>query len=106
MALKNSAKFFCENCNTEVKHNAKFCPKCGRFFASVKCPNCGKIGAGTEFTKGCPRCGYAVKREEKFTSEKSKKPYKNQHDDALPSWVYIFSILLLFGILALLIKIL
>ena len=52
-------KFFCEFCDTEVPVNARFCPKCGRFFASVCCPRCGKIGDHTLFANGCPDCGYA-----------------------------------------------
>ena len=58
-AKKNKAKFFCEYCDTEVPQNAKFCPRCGHFFASVRCPACGKTGDHGEFTNGCPACGYA-----------------------------------------------
>ena len=43
MASKASAKFFCESCGAEVPRNARFCKKCGRFFASVRCPNCGGV---------------------------------------------------------------
>ena len=56
------AKFFCESCGAEVKASAKFCDNCGKFFASVRCPNCGKTGSTREFEKGCPDCGYAVGR--------------------------------------------
>ena len=38
---KAEAKFFCENCGTEVPGKARICPVCGKFFASVKCPKCG-----------------------------------------------------------------
>ena len=55
------AKFFCEFCGNEVKQNDKVCTYCGKFFASVRCPNCGKTGRTEEFTHGCPACGYAVK---------------------------------------------
>lgn len=57
---KKEAKFFCENCGSEVTRNSKSCPKCGKFFASVRCPQCGRIGSNEEFINGCPSCGYAV----------------------------------------------
>ena len=70
--MKKTAKFFCDICQTEVKGNARFCSHCGRFFAAVKCPACGKTGASHAFAHGCPNCGYAV------GSEKS-----NSLDDSL-----------------------
>ncbi len=54
------AKFFCESCGSEVPRQSKFCPTCGKFFMSVRCPNCGKIGTNDDFKNGCPDCGYAV----------------------------------------------
>lgn len=59
MKNERHPKFFCEFCDTEVPVNARFCPKCGRFFASVCCPRCGKVGDHTLFANGCPDCGYA-----------------------------------------------
>jgi predicted nucleic acid-binding Zn-ribbon protein len=53
------SRFFCENCGTEVKPHARVCPKCGRFFSAVRCPNCGYTGEGREFLHGCPSCGYS-----------------------------------------------
>ena len=53
------SKFFCENCGAEVKHNAKVCPYCGRFFSAVRCPRCGFTGDASMFRAGCPNCGYA-----------------------------------------------
>ena len=41
-SLSRQAKFFCESCGAEVPHNSKVCINCGKFFASVRCPNCGK----------------------------------------------------------------
>lgn len=54
------AKFFCESCGSEVPRNSKVCPTCGKFFASVRCPQCGRIGSNEDFKNGCPTCGYAV----------------------------------------------
>ena len=54
------AKFFCESCGSEVPRNSKTCPTCGKFFASVRCPQCGRIGSNDDFKNGCPTCGYAV----------------------------------------------
>ncbi len=52
-------KYYCEHCGTEVRKDARICPKCGRFFSSVKCPRCGYVGEADDFAAGCPVCGYA-----------------------------------------------
>lgn len=52
------AKFFCESCGAEVRHNEKTCPSCGKTFTAVKCPRCAFEGGAKQFAKGCPRCGY------------------------------------------------
>ena len=43
MEKQKKAKYFCENCGSEVPAKAKFCPKCGKFFSSVRCPECSKV---------------------------------------------------------------
>ena len=96
--MSKQAKFFCENCQTEVDGNAKFCPNCGRFFSSVKCPKCGKIGSTALFKNGCPECGYsgsATTNSEPDimqNSQKRIKNKKNESDDSLPFWIYILAI--------------
>lgn len=60
------AKFFCESCGSEVPRNSKTCPVCGKFFASVRCPQCGRIGSNDDFKNGCPTCGYAVNPDDGF----------------------------------------
>lgn len=57
-------KYFCENCGEEVNARARFCPHCGKFFSSVRCPNCGHTGSVESFKKGCPSCHYAISEEE------------------------------------------
>ena len=52
-------RYFCEHCGAEVGKDARLCPRCGRFFSSVKCPRCGYVGEGDDFVRGCPVCGYA-----------------------------------------------
>ena len=69
--MKKHARFFCENCQTEVKGNARFCGHCGRFFAAVKCPACGKTGASHTFAHGCPNCGYAVGSSKSSTDKEN-----------------------------------
>ncbi|MGP1438341.1 MAG: zinc ribbon domain-containing protein [Treponema sp.] len=90
-------KFFCENCGKEVKRNARFCPHCGRFFASVRCPSCNYFGHSSQFAKGCPKCGYAFhpEKEKKEATNTSSSKKARAYDDALPKWVYF----LVFGIL-------
>ena len=60
------AKFFCESCGSEVPRSSKTCPVCGKFFASVRCPQCGRIGSNDDFKNGCPTCGYAVNPDDGF----------------------------------------
>lgn len=106
LSVNKTAKFFCENCGAEVPENAKLCKNCGKFFISVRCPACGKVGTSSEFKKGCPGCGYAVNKKsfpgastsdkakalaKLFSSARNKSAYsarKIQHESSLPVWVY------------------
>ncbi len=116
--MKNSkqAKFFCESCGSEVRANARFCPKCGKFFASVKCPKCGRVGDQNLFKSGCPDCGYAAGSEEQSSTTDGKKASFRQKEklrwainrtqkragsESLPSWIYIFTMAALAFIIAL-----
>ena len=102
-ASANEAKFFCESCGSEVPRKSKFCPACGKFFASVRCPECGKTGMSEDFKNGCPRCGYAVNKNLKkkdmeiLTGMKSGLGSKKTEgqDSAPPFWAYCVSILVL-----------
>lgn len=108
------ARFFCEFCGKEVHQNDKVCQYCGKFFASVRCPRCGKVGRTEEFTHGCPACGYAVRPN---SGKKSSFGIKNllglgssktgsfdnlsnhttskNYDGSLPIWMYILVIAVL-----------
>jgi len=120
---KLHAKFFCENCGTEVPENARVCKHCGRFFSSVRCPQCGVSGPASMFNKGCPNCGYAMnniqinsytihnsskeqllsveKRKSKnvFNSYCNKKLSVTQNDNSLPVWIYIFTVCILAAVI-------
>ena len=109
------AKFFCESCGSEVPRKSRFCPVCGKFFASVRCPKCGHTGASEDFKRGCPECGYAVnsnvslaqnkdsddlfenynESKNKIILNKSNKSNKSGQDGSLPVWIYIISVLVL-----------
>jgi len=121
--MEKSPRFFCENCNAEVKRDSRFCNKCGHFFASVKCPACGKVGGADIFKNGCPLCGYAMGASDSSTiseveksdtknpklSYKSKKQIKNafniakkknkQKEEGLPFWIYAITITFLIAVL-------
>ena len=102
--MNKQPKFFCENCNAEVRRDAVICPHCGRFFASVRCPACGFTGIHKEFKDGCPSCGYAFTPDvQEHNNSKGKKQKKHtlfavrytghetgaQGDaDPLPVWIY------------------
>lgn len=118
------AKFFCESCGSEVPRNSKTCPTCGKFFASVRCPQCGRIGSNEDFKNGCPTCGYAVNPDDGFGHgsasgfmgagaargrngrygsrsllglgrTKSSAASGSYVESSLPWWVYLVSILIL-----------
>ena len=111
------AKFFCESCGSEVPRNSKTCPICGKFFASVRCPQCGRIGSNDDFKNGCPTCGYAVNPDDGFGRKGSGQLYgqygsrsllglkKNNNaaakgyvESSLPWWVYMISIMVLLAL--------
>ncbi len=104
---RKKAKFFCEFCGNEVKQNDKVCTYCGKFFASVRCPNCGKTGRTEEFTNGCPACGYAVHGSSSFggrrrfgtRSKLGLSSVKGKYTEAsLPFWIYIVVIAVLIAL--------
>ena len=116
------AKFYCESCGSQVPRNSKVCPTCGKFFASVRCPKCGRTGSNDDFKNGCPACGYAVNPDSllggataypKSSSSAKNIKFKNNSgsnfsslfnksnkrksysSDSLPVWVYISTVLVL-----------
>lgn len=108
MAVSKNAKFFCENCGAEVPQNAKMCRHCGRFFSSVRCPQCSATGTPDKFSNGCPVCGYAFNKDSKQIPSKKIKQEKTfiknrkirkklirlienkeeTTDETLPKWIY------------------
>jgi len=82
-------RFFCDNCATEVGHNVKSCPHCGRFFESVRCPSCNFVGDEDTFAKGCPVCGYST------SPTKAAKPVgvrEKSKPQRVPFWVLFISV--------------
>ena len=120
-SVQKEAKFFCQCCGSEVPRKSKFCPKCGKFFASVLCPNCGHTGKTSDFINGCPECGYAVNgsntgNKTSATSPAATKNIKmkknrlylplgksskkvSSSDSELPLWVYLLSLVILVGLM-------
>jgi hypothetical protein len=99
--MKKKPRFFCDNCNSEVGQDAKVCPRCGRFFASVRCPSCGFTGEDSVFKGGCPSCGYSAPPAMKTPVD--HPPDKLVPAGKLPLWVYILSIFAFISIIAVLI---
>ncbi len=103
-AMPQKAKFFCENCDNEVRSDAMVCPHCGRFFAAVRCPSCEHTGTNKDFLNGCPACGYAVLPKPKIVMRRKNGTMPSRHrnqsssqfgyedfrgvEEPLPLWVY------------------
>lgn len=123
MEEQKKAKYFCEGCGSEVAPNAKFCPKCGKFFAAVRCPKCGHVGTVRNFLNGCPSCSYAMTSEELYGTGTAEPSESTQHSrtgnankkmkkaagrhasfsllDDVPAWLFIASILALLAVFVL-----
>jgi uncharacterized membrane protein YvbJ len=91
--LKQSPRYFCDNCGTEVFSDDRACPRCGRLFVSVRCPNCGYSGEDKRFQNGCPLCGYSDPNAGKgnkpsITKPKKKKSKVKHQHEPLPIWGY------------------
>ena len=80
-------RFFCDNCAAEVGHNVKACPRCGRHFASVRCPSCDFVGDDDTFAKGCPVCGYSASR-----TGAAAPAGKREKNRPLPFWAFFLAI--------------
>ena len=91
MGKTKDPRFFCESCGVEVPKDAKCCPKCGKYFESVRCPACGFIGEEAIFKDGCPVCGYSSK--ENAPSKNNSRDFRESKKPAgaLPVWVYILT---------------
>jgi Zn finger protein HypA/HybF involved in hydrogenase expression len=88
--------FYCDNCGTEVSQDEPFCPKCGRKFASIRCPACGFSGEEKLFDNGCPQCGYQVLpgkggHRSSVRRGHKKTAYASTTEGALPAWVYFLT---------------
>jgi predicted RNA-binding Zn-ribbon protein involved in translation (DUF1610 family) len=88
---KKKPRFFCDGCGTEVAADADRCPRCGKFFASIRCPRCGFSGDKNTFDRGCPACGY---------SAPASKPAPPAVPEAVGMWVYVAGIAFLVMVLA------
>ena len=130
MKAKQKAKYFCENCGAEVPSDAHVCKNCGRFFSSVRCPNCGASASASKFAKGCPVCGYATDSGtfniEAYSEEEKEEVHRRLSGaeqkniksavasyerkrargagSALPLWVYAVTLAVLLGVVAAVVK--
>ena len=97
-------RFFCENCGEEVPRDSKNCPKCGRSFASVRCPACGFIGKEELFLGGCPVCNYSAgdaptKKPKGKPKSRNEAPVVTRPAGPLPLWVYLLTAAAFIGVL-------
>jgi len=94
-----SGAYYCEICRTTVDWNAKTCPSCGASFSGVLCPKCGKLGSGSEFLDGCPRCGNSRERNLVGKAKIAVPQKSGKHGKARrpwrPSLYWLLSLLLI-----------
>jgi hypothetical protein len=90
-----NARFFCEECGTEVGRGAVRCPGCGKTFAAVRCPACGFAGVEADFAAGCPVCGKgAPSAAQAGAARPAARPYgktataRPAVNRSLPRWFY------------------
>ena len=95
--MNKQPKFFCENCNAEVRRDAVICPHCGRFFSTVRCPSCGFTPDEQENEKGSTK--KLKKKEFRFVRYTQREADRRTDADPLPLWIYGI-VLLLCGVLA------
>jgi hypothetical protein len=96
--------FFCENCGAQVPLRAKECPRCGRFFQSVRCPSCGFTGEDALFNQGCPVSGYTVPAGTGRPLNGGKGKWAAP--EALPLWIYLFAAVFFIGVCVILLTLL
>jgi len=83
--MKKKPRFFCDHCGQEVSSDVKSCPRCGRYFASVRCPACEYSGPDEMFGGGCPMCGYSAPVSPKVPAAKAKAPRAKKHHSVPPA---------------------
>jgi hypothetical protein len=102
--------FFCESCGAEVPLAARICPRCGKSFQAVRCPECGFVGEEALFSQGCPVCGFTVApspaKRAKFAGNAAGKPRRWETAEALPLWVYLLAAVFFIGVCGILAAIL
>ncbi len=97
------AHYFCENCGKEVRAGASSCPYCGRVFKAVRCPECGYEGKASQFSAGCPACGFLEKKE---TAEPSLLPRTASRQSRLSARFYRIAMVVLLAVVVVLIAVL
>jgi predicted RNA-binding Zn-ribbon protein involved in translation (DUF1610 family) len=90
--------FFCDSCGAMVQGSAKTCPKCGKFFTSVRCPACNFSGESRLFFSGCPSCGYSV--HVNAAPHPKRRSRQTTHAEGPPLWVYVVSALIFLAAVA------
>ncbi|MDR2467338.1 MAG: hypothetical protein LBD22_00035 [Spirochaetaceae bacterium] len=96
--MRKAPRFFCDHCGSEVDAGENRCPSCGRFFAAVRCPQCGFSGEEAAFQGGCPSCGYSSRQG---SSAKKQAPTTSKKSGS-ESWLYGVAIAVLILLLTLL----
>ena len=90
--------FFCEACGAEVKSGASECPSCGRRFLGVRCPRCGREGRSSEFSDGCPDCGYMTDGDQPVFPAETRSRKTRYRSEWPASRYWTLSALVILGI--------
>lgn len=75
----------CKKCGSELKPQAKFCPKCGEKVEETKyCPNCGKVlEAGVKFCSSCGTPAVKADKDEPVSRTEEAVPEDTKKQDTL-----------------------
>lgn len=113
--MKNKqAKFFCENCGSEVPEKSKVCKTCGSFLFLLDAQNVEQQELPLNFKKGCTHCGYANVPYAAAPVSNSKEDIKlsnasffynrnkvssKKSETSLPVWIYAITFVFFIGTL-------
>lgn len=95
MKKNDQPRFFCQHCGADVPAHAVLCPRCGRFFSAVRCPQCDYSGRQGEFVHGCPRCGYSGGAASASDARTRRRTAPKRTRSLIPLFPFVLTVLII-----------